>query len=105
MSSLTDAVRELAACDRRSAAVLVRAPDGEYLVSRDGTGGDVRNAYVVSRSQLAELMHEAGLRRVDLASLGVRRRLAGMVAAFAADRAHHASLAERARQADRAGGR
>ncbi len=80
---LAEAVRELAGCDRRSPAVLVCMPDGEYLVSRDGSGGHVRNAYVISRAQLGEVMTAAGLRRADLGDPGAAMRLADLVAAFA----------------------
>jgi hypothetical protein len=81
-ADLVKAVCELAAFDRRSVALIVQQPLGGYVISVDGTGGGARNAYVISRGQLAELMWEHGLHREDLVDVDVAAHLAGAVSDF-----------------------
>jgi hypothetical protein len=58
---LVDAVRQLANHHVKSPALILRTPEGEYVVSPDGTGGGAHNRFVISRSQLATLMWENGM--------------------------------------------
>jgi hypothetical protein len=82
VNDLTAAVRELAGYDRRSPALLVQTPSGDYHVSPNGYGEPAGSAYVISRRQLHELMVVEGLRREDLVEVVNAERLALAVDAF-----------------------
>lgn len=82
MSALAQAVRELAVFDRRSAALLVLTPGGEYLVNPHGFGGGSESTFVISRAQLHDLMVAGSLRRDHLADADTAQRLARVVAEF-----------------------
>ncbi|MDG4765115.1 hypothetical protein O7632_13560 [Solwaraspora sp. WMMD406] len=82
MSDLADAVRNLAEYHVKSPALVVQAPDGGYLINPDGMGGNTRNRFVISRSQLGTLMWENGLRRKELAEPQAAAKLAAIVAKF-----------------------
>jgi len=87
VSELADAVRALAAYDRRSPALLVATPTGSYHVSANGFGDGSENVYVISRAQLHTLMAAQGMRRADLTNPDVAERLAEVVSEFQAQRA------------------
>jgi hypothetical protein len=77
-----DAVRQLADYHVKSPALVVQTPEGGYVISPDGVGGDVRNRFVISRSQLGTLMWENRFRREELADPQTAAKLAALVAAF-----------------------
>ncbi|MFC4108272.1 hypothetical protein [Micromonospora zhanjiangensis] len=79
---LVHAVRRLADHHAQGPALIVRTPDGSYLVSADGSGEGPRNRYVISRSQLGSLMRENDLRREHLADPHTAGKVAALVAGF-----------------------
>lgn len=82
VSDIAEAVRQLADYHVKSLALVVQTPDGEYVISPDGLGGNARNRYVISRSQLGTPMWENGLRREELADPQTAAKLAALVAEF-----------------------
>jgi hypothetical protein len=81
VADLVEAVRELAGFAPSSPALLVRTPSEDYIVSADGLGG-AQNRYVISRSQLDELLADNGLKAEDLAEPQTMSAVAALVAAF-----------------------
>jgi hypothetical protein len=79
---LTEVVAQLAAFHSHSPALIVRTPAGGYEISPDGMGGGPDNRYLISRSQLGELMWEHGVKRDDLRDPGVATRIAAVVAEY-----------------------
>ncbi|MFB9238139.1 hypothetical protein ACFFWC_21715 [Plantactinospora siamensis] len=88
MHDLTDAVKRLAEHTPHGPALIVRTPDGQHLVSPDGSGESPRNQYVISRSQLGSLMWEHGYRREHLTDPQQAAELAALVAAFRPPHGH-----------------
>lgn len=81
-SGMVDAVKQLADYHAKSPALIVRTPEGGYLISPDGMGEGTQNTFVISRSQLATLMWEHGLRREALADPQTAAKVTALVAAF-----------------------
>lgn len=81
-SDLAAAVRELAELDRRSPEVLVRTPAGKYRVHARGYGGNIGDLFVISRSQLQDLMAAGSLSGQRLADPATLRRLVNVVMEF-----------------------
>ncbi|WP_460806784.1 hypothetical protein [Micromonospora zhanjiangensis] len=82
MTDLVDAVRLLTKEPSLGPALIVRTPEGTYLISPDGSGGNARNHYVISRGQLGLLMWEHNELSDDLADPERAARVAALVAAF-----------------------
>ena len=81
-TELSEALLSLAVLDRRGPALIVRLAAGGYLMLPKGYGCPLDSAYVISRSQLSELMHTAGLRRHDLNDPSLAARLSTLVDTF-----------------------
>jgi hypothetical protein len=90
VNGLVEAVRALAAFDRRSPALMVQTPSGGYHVSPNGYGDGLENIYVISRDQLTTLMLAEGIRREHLADVETAERLATVVSDFHRQRGERA---------------
>jgi hypothetical protein len=79
---LSRQIRILAELPPRGPALIYRTPQDQFWVSETGYTGSPANAYVISRDQLDDLMHENSIGVGDLEDEDVLARLTSLVVAW-----------------------